>query len=194
LAAKGVIWLPAVTSGCNVGSQRQPLGCQYQRTRQLVHLSFCRQLNDLTQLSRTSCTSPAPATLRRALRTSPRWLGSPGTASEPEASCPCGRRLQKAPTGQLVTSQPSSRPCDPRSRWRRWFRYEPAFGGVGRQPIRISMGTGASRAPTVSIASRQETPLQSSDRHRAAAQFWPRRSISFGQDRDRRNHGYCREA
>src|SRR5258705_13562991 len=44
------------------------------------------------------------------------------------------------------------------------------------------------------IAARQERLLQSADRHRTAAQCRPRRAISCGQDRLRRNHGYCREA
>src|SRR5258705_9706685 len=43
------------------------------------------------------------------------------------------------------------------------------------------------------IAARQEMLLRSADRHRTAAQCRPRRAISCGQDRLRRNHGYCRE-
>src|ERR1700756_1930449 len=43
------------------------------------------------------------------------------------------------------------------------------------------------------IAARQEMLLQSADRHRAAVRCWPRRAISCGRDRLRRNHGYYRE-
>src|SRR5258708_32395750 len=63
-----------------------------------------------------------------------------------------------------------------------------------RQPAeQPSAGLEHSGRSPFQIAARQEMLLQSADRHRTAAQCRPRRAISYGQDRLRRNHEYCRE-
>jgi hypothetical protein len=129
------------------GSQSMSFGCQPRPAMQRwlplsteaisVHLNSYRQPNDFTRLSHTSGTSPAPATLRQALRTSPRRLGSPwggvGTRGGPPLCFAIAPRsmspAEAAPSSSAGHPRPRSRTgCTPSGARRTAPRLRPAVG------------------------------------------------------------------